>query len=269
VKSKTYVVSWDRVYKNSLDIDSQLFRAGLDYLVYNDSSMPELNSNWVRAKKVFFLGHFYNSLKDFIETDYPVFIFNAGDAVYSDYIGLTKKAESILTSDPDCWAYAPSTNGTDVWSWDGSSIVESKLYPGLHLSTHTNAIWVAISRDLVEIVFKFFEWMFENGHFDREFKHINTGWGVDSFFCALSICMDKKVYRDWNCAVGHSSDTSYDHGVAWGQMLMTIKKSVDFTTILGIEPEKMSKTYDIMYNKVNTRRKLTLSDLYTNVDFDV
>jgi hypothetical protein len=175
VKSKTYVVSWDRVYKNSLDVDSQLFRAGLDYLVYNDSSMPELNSNWVRAKKVFFLGHFYNSLKDFIKTDYPVFIFNAGDAVYSDHAELTIKAESILISDPDCWAYAPSTDGTDVWSWDGSSIVASQKHPGLHLSTHTNAIWVALSRDLVDVVFKFFEWMFENNHFDREFKKINTG----------------------------------------------------------------------------------------------
>lgn len=271
MKSKTYVVSWDRVYKNSLDIDSQLFRAGIDYLVYNDSSMSELNSNWVRAEKVFFLGHFYNSLKDFIKTDYPVFIFNAGDAVYSDHAALTKKAESILTSDTDCWAYAPSTNGTDVWSWEGSSIVESRMHPGLYLSTHTNAIWVAISRDLVDIVLKFFEWMFDNNHFDRDFKKTNIGWGIDSFFCAISICMNKKVYRDWNCAVGHDSSTSYDHGVAGEQMMMTIKKSLDFTDLLGIETAKMQKAYDVLYNKVHTRKKLTISDVYEdypNVIFD-
>jgi len=271
VKSKTYVVSWDRVYKNSLDVDSQLFRAGLDYLVYNDSSMPELNSNWVRAKKVFFLGHFYNSLKDFIKTDYPVFIFNAGDAVYSDHAELTRKAESILISDPDCWAYAPSTDGTDVWSWDGSSIIASQKHSGLHLSTHTNAIWVALSRDLVDVVFKFFEWMFENNHFDREFKKINAGWGVDSFFCAFSISMNKKVYRDWDRAVVHDSSTSYDHGIAGEQMMMTIKRSIDFTDTLGVETIRMQKAYDVMYNKVNTKRKLTIFDVYKDypdVGFD-
>jgi hypothetical protein len=271
MNSKTYVVSWDRVYSNSLHIDRQLSEAGIDYLMYNDSSRPELNSNWVRAGKVFFLGHFYNSLKDFATTNYSVFIFNAGDAVHPDHVMLTRKAESILTSDTDCWAYAPSIDGTSIWSRDGSSIVESKMHPGLHLSTQTDAIWVALPRSLVNTVIWFFEWMFENNHFDREFKKINIGWGIDSFFCAFIVCMNKKIYRDWNLAVGHDSSTSYDHRIAGEQMLMTIIKSVDFTTLLGIEPERMQKAYDVMYTKANTKKTLTISDVYKdypNINFE-
>jgi hypothetical protein len=272
VKSKTYVVSWDRIYQNSLDIDRQLFRAGFDYLVYNDSSKPELNSSWIRAEKVFFLGHFYNSLMDFIKTDYPVFIFNAGDAVSSEHAILTKRAEYILTSDPTCWVYAPSVAGSSSWSKEGSSIVESKKYVGLHLSTQTDAIWVALSRELVEIVIGFFEWMFENNYFDREFKKVNIGWGLDSFFCAVTVCMNKKIYRDWQYSVFHDSNTSYDHGLAAQQMMDTIKQSIGYTDLIGIETVRMQKAYDVMYDKVNTRRKLTVADVYKdypNVDFEV
>ena len=271
-KSKTYVVSWDRVYENSLEVDRQLSEAGIDYLMYNDSSKPELNSNWIRAKKVFFLGHFYNSLKDFIKTDYPVFIFNAGDAVYSHHAELTRKAESILISDQDCWAYAPSVNGSSSWSWDGSSIEASKKHRGLFLSTQTDALWFALSRDLLNIVIDFFEWMFENEYFDREFKKVCIGWGLDSFFCAVTICMNKKIYRDWSLVVYHDANTSYDHSIAAQQMLMTIQKSVGFTETLGIEFERVKKAYDIMYDKANTKRKIMMSDVYLdypNVNFEL
>jgi hypothetical protein len=252
------------VYGNSLHIDRQLSEAGIDYLMYNDSSHPELNSNWVRAGKVFFLGHFYNSLKDFATTDYPVFIFNAGDAIYPNHAELARRAESVLTSDEDCWAYAPSVDGSSIWSRDGSSIVGSAKHPGLVLSTQTDAVWVALSRKLVDILIQFFEWMFENNHFDREFKKVNIGWGIDSFFCAFTICMNKKVYRDWTCAVSHDSSTSYDHSIAREQMIMTMRKSLEFVNLFDIDSERMKKAYDVMYDKAHTKRKLTVSDVYEN-----
>ena len=83
--------------------------------------------------------------------------------------------------------------------------------------------------------------------------------------------MNKKVYRDWDRAVGHDSNTSYDHGIAGEQMMMTIKRSVDFTDTLGVETVRMQKAYDVMYNKAHTKRKLTISDVYKDypdVGFD-
>lgn len=266
MSSKTYVVSWDRVYDNSLAIEKQLAKAGLDYLIYNDSSEPDLNNNWVRADKVFFLGHLYNSMKDFLESGKDVFIFNAGDPIYENYEGLTRKAEKIFKDNPNVWAYAPSTDGEDVWSWEGSSIARSEVYPGLVLSTHTNAIWLAMSRELVELGIKFFDWMFDRGSFDKHFQRVNTGWGMDSFFCALSICLGKLVYRDWDISVRHDARTSYDHQRAMQEMDMTLRESMKFVENLGIDPERLKSLYNLMYNKVWTKQQLTVGQVYESED---
>lgn len=264
--SKTYCVSWDRVYDNSLDVSAQLDKAGLDYLIYNDSSHPNLNNNWVRAKKIFFLGHFYNSLKDFASTSHSVFAFNAGDAVYKDQAGLIKKAEKLLSVDPDCWVYAPCAEPSDSWSWEGSSIQESELYPGLVLSTHSNLIWVALSRELALLVLDFYEWMFENGYFDRDFKTINTGWGMDSFFCAITLALNKKIYRDWKCIVTHTSDTSYSHLKAMQEMKMAVYKSINFAKEIGIDSEKMLYLYNLIYRKHRTKEPLSLNMVYSSLE---
>jgi len=264
--SKTYCISWDRVYQNSLDIDKQLSEAGLDYLMYNDSSFEELNDNWIRAEKVFFLGHLYNSMKDFQLSEHSIYILNAGDPLYPDYAGLTKKVEDLFESDPNIWAYSPSTKGEDAWSWSGSSIADSKIYPGLVLSTHTNAIWVALSRELVDIVLRFFEWMFETNRFDRTFKQINTGWGMDSFFCAMSICLGKKVYRDWKVVVEHDARTSYDHLRAMKEMTMTINESLHFFELLDVDRKKIKDLYNLMYKKVWEKQPLTVEQVYGIAD---
>lgn len=266
--SKTYCVSWDRVYQNSLDIDTQLSNAGLDYLMYNDSSHSDLNDRWVRADRVWYLGHFYNAIKDFLNTDHSVFIFNAGDGVFKDYSGLTKKVETLFESDPDCWAYAPCFSDADVWSWDGSSIGRSTQHAGLVLSTHTNGIWVATSRKLAEVIFDFYEWMFENGHLDREFEKVNLGWGIDSVYCALTISLNKKVYRDWGCVVGHESVTDYDHGKAMVEMRMIVQQSLGYAEHIGLDPNKMGDLLNLMYRKVVTKEPLIVSQVYLNLDDD-
>jgi ribonuclease HI len=45
--------------------------------------------NWRRAENIRYYGHFYNALKDFAESDYDIFIFNAGDMGYNNYAEYT------------------------------------------------------------------------------------------------------------------------------------------------------------------------------------
>jgi len=66
--SKTYIVTWDELLYNGLDVDSQLSAAGIDYLVYDVTTSPTKRPNWVIAEKVRYYGHFYNSLEDFAKT---------------------------------------------------------------------------------------------------------------------------------------------------------------------------------------------------------
>ncbi|NBW57124.1 hypothetical protein EBR43_04935 [bacterium] len=264
--SKTYCVSWNRVYENSVDIDNQLSSAGLDYMFYNDSTYPNLNENWVTAEKIWYLGHFYKALVDFQNTDHSVFIFNAGDGVYDDYAGLTKKAEKLFESDPHCWAYAPCFTEADVWSFEGSSIYESRQHPGLVLSTHTNGIWVALSRELVEITLDFYEWMFEQEYFDREFKTVNLGWGVDSVFCVIAICMNKKIYRDWRVIIEHKAVSDYNTNRANEEMIMILNKSLDYGKSIGIDSNKMTYLINLIYTKMKTRRNITISEVYVNLE---
>jgi hypothetical protein len=142
------------------------------------------------------------------------------------------------------------------------------MHPGLVLSTHTNGIWVALSRELVEIVFDFYEWMFENNHFDREFKTVNLGWGIDSVYCALAISLNKKVYRDWKCTIGHTKDQSYSSSKAGAEMRMILQQSLNYAENHGIDKDKMKDLINLIYKKHNTKQPLEVSEVYLNLPKD-
>jgi len=211
MKSKTYVVAWDEVMENCLDIDRQLKKDGLEYVIFDVSNVPVERENWVVAEKVRYFGHFYNGLKDFVGSDAEIFIFNAGD-VYGDcQAEMTRSIEKAMAADPDIWIMAPNiTNergpGKDPVPY--TAFDHSKKYPNYVLSMHICGIWVALSRELALKIYEYYEWALIRGRMN--FEHMISGHGLDCLYAAWALYNGKKIYRDLSFEVETGDVTSYD-----------------------------------------------------------
>lgn len=261
MSSKTYFICWDKSLSNCLDIHNQLDGTGIDYLVYNVSSIDIEIPHWMRVPDTRYYSHFHRALTDFSQTHHDVFIFNAGDVEFEDYEPYTKKIEDLFNSDQLIGAFAPSMTH-DVFSGDGSSIVESTTHHGMTLSTHTNGIYTSLSREIALQVLEYMDWAQSIGSVD--WNSVTSGWGLDTAYCALCVYLGRKIYRDSSLELHHQEGTSYNEDPAIREMYLVMETFKIYCTTKGIDADRIQEIYDIMYDKVRTRKPLSVLDLYSN-----
>jgi hypothetical protein len=265
MKSKTYAICWDGSIDNCLDIDNQLSTSDLDYLIYNVAKQEVDRKNWLKAEDIRYYGHFYNALKDFAETDYEIFIFNAGDPVYSDWVGYTKRVEKLMSMDPDIYAIVPQTIN-DLFSGEGSFIASSNLFKNLDLSAHTNGIHVSLSRELALSLKDYMDWAVESKIL--LIPQMTSGWGIDTVFCAMAVYKNKKIYRDTSLSVFHPTSTSTVDEIGNQEVAIVLDSFKQFCEINGLDASKVQQIYDITYRKVRERAnyRINLKELYVNLE---
>ena len=265
MKSKTYAICWDVSLSNCLDLDKQLSASDLDYLIYNVSTQDVDSPNWKRAENIRYYGHFYNALKDFADSDYDIFIFNAGDPVHSEWVDYTKRVEKLMSMDPDIYAIAPNTIN-DPFSGDGSFITPSALFKNLDLSTHTNGIHLSLTRELALFFKKYMDWAVDTGKI--RIPHMTSGWGLDTAFCAAAVYWNKKIYRDVSLTVFHPTSSSTVDAVGNNEMMAVLNSFKEFCTMNDIDANKIQTIYDITYKKVRGRGnyQINLKELYSNLE---
>lgn len=230
--SKTYVVAWDELMANSLDIDAQLDSAGLDYLIYDVSTEPVVRPNWIIADKVRYYGHFYNSLVDFSKTSHEVFIFNAGDVFSTDHPGFTHRVERMMKRDSSIWMMA-SYMINDPATGTPTMIQMSQKYPHHALTIHLNGIWVALRRELALFILDYYEWLLK--HELMDFKKMISGHCLDTVYAAWTIYNNKKIYQDWTFQMTTGTVTSHD-GKTSGTDCANIKENfLRYVDELGYE----------------------------------
>lgn len=263
--SKTYLIAWDESLTNSLNIEQQLSGSGLDYLFYNVSSRDIELPNWVRAEDIRYFGHFYNALKDFIDSSHSVFIFNAGDIEYDDYVRYTKETESIFNNDKTIGLLAPRFT-RDSFDENGSYLFASKKYPGLFLSTMTNGIWVAMSREVALMTLVYYNWAVLKGVI--RFPEMRSGWGLDIVYSIITILANKKIYRDNITMFYHPEGSSYDPGVASQEMTAVVEGFYDFAPSLGFKRDKVVSVHNVILKKVQQREhyRPSIDEVYLNLD---
>jgi len=236
MKSKTYMIAWDGCLENALDIHSQLSEGGIDYLVWNVSSQDIDDKHWVRAEDIRYYGHFWNSLKDFRDSDFDIFIFNAGDPEYAHYAELTGRIENLFESDENIGVFAPSIRN-DAFSDHQSSIQASVKHEGLYLSTMTNGIYVAMSRDIATMFADYMDQAVKDG--DIVLGVMQSGWGIDVAYCTLSMCLNKKVYRGIT-KLDHPLPSSYDHGKANKEYGRVFNSFVKYVHNYGLDEHQVA-----------------------------
>lgn len=247
MKSKTYIIAWDGAIKNCINISKQLDGSDVDHVFFNVSSYEEQNSNWVRRPDIRYNSHFVYAVKDFMASDYDIFIFNTGDIAHSNYIGYTKYMETVFSETPELAAFAPN-NTNDVFVGAYSTISKSKKYQNLYLSTNTNGAYLALSREIVSYLDRFFDWATENNKL--QFHLMRTGWGFDISYCSLIIYLNKVIYRDSGVNMYHPKDQSYSQDAGNQEYRDVLAAFKEFCTTIDVDLERITKIIDLTIKKV-------------------
>lgn len=243
--SKTYVVAWDERLEISLEFDRQA-RGNIDYLVWDRTTTPEPRENWVVAEDVRYFGHFYNSLVDFSKTDHGIFVFNAGDIKYEDFVGFTHKFELLFSEDPDIWLMSPHLP-TDWGSGLPTAIQESKIYKNMYLTSHINGLYVIMSRELADMTLSFYEWMLEQGRMD--FSRMISGHCLDWVYSAMTIYNNKKIYRDMDTVMYEEFGTSYSTKTALSECNAVRDGYTEWLPAIGLNGGPVHVIYKMMSEK--------------------
>lgn len=244
--SKTYIVAWDELKYNALDVDAQLTEAGLDFLVFDVCTEFEPRPNWVQAEKVRYYGHFYNSLVDFSKTEHDVFIFNAGDAFSSEHPKFVSRIESMMEADEDVWMMAPrmTNDGGDGFM---TLIQMSKKYEDIGLAIHINGIYVSLRRELALFLLGYYEWLLSKNYMD--FSRMISGHCLDTVYASWTIYNNKKIYRDWIFTMETGTTTSYHTGTAMTECRNVKNKFLEYVGRLGANPSAVQIIYDAIWDK--------------------
>lgn len=262
--SKTYIVAWDEAIDNCLDISRQLVEADVPHKFYNVSKLENQTSHWHTAEDVRYYGHFFNAIKDFLSTSHDVFIFNAGDMGYENYAEYTKRIEQMFEDNYNLALFAPDCTN-DVFVGNPSTIAKSDKYPELYLSTNTNGIYVAMSRDMAGYLSLFQDWSIETGEID--FTKMRSGWGLDMAYCSLAIFLNKIIYRDSSVTMYHPTSQSYTQQQGLDEFYATLNAFNKFVMeVLMIRPERIKFIMDKTLEKVRQQHSTKLSKeiMYTN-----
>ena len=258
--SKTYIIAWDKALENCLEIDRQLGGSGLDYKFLNVSSDKTERPNWELSENVYYYGHFYNALRDFLASGKKVFGFNAGDPAHPDYPSIIRKAEQVLQKPG---IYAPNMKG-DLFSETGVYLAQSKLYPDLYLASQTNGICMFMHWDIASVMFDFMAWMKAK---KVVFSSMKSGWGLDTAYCLIAMYSNMPIYRDKEIYIDHPEGSSYNANEAGKDMLFIENMFMQYAGIRSWDVEVLKSMKENMFLKARQRAKygLLLETMYPNL----
>lgn len=264
--SKTYIIAWDSAVDNCLDISEQLVQGKINHTFYNVSKQANQTPFWQSAPDVRYYGHFFTAVKDFLSTDYDVFIFNSGDVHYDDYAKYTRRIETMFDENKGLALFAPNATN-DVYSGWGSLIEPSRRYPHLYLSTNTDGLWTSMSREMAEYMGKFYDWSISSSSID--FSTMTSGWGLDHAYCSLAIYLNKVIYRDNSVVVFHPLGKSYSQQVAVQEFYQTMRSFLEFAKdSLGFDSDRLKYIINQTLGKIkeNNEGPLLKETMYTDLE---
>jgi len=261
MKSITYIIAWDGAIENCRNISNQLENGNITHKFFNVSSYPELNKNWERKPDLRYYRHFFNAVKDFLETDSDIFIFNAGDAKCVDWAKYTRYIELLFSHNPKLIGFSPNATNDD-WSGARSRIAFSKRYENIYLTTCTNGIYFAMSREICEVLNDFYKWSsIENNVIEAE-KMI-SGWGIDILLTLYAVYNEKYCYRDKSLKLEHPPSSSYNRARATEEGHITINAFCLYARdVLGYDWDRFTSTLPKIKQLFNYPESLGIEDFY-------
>ena len=110
MKFFTYVVNWNEVYNNVLEIEKSFKENNIPHKVINSGSMRI--DDWMNVGDIRFYRQLREAVNDFDES-YDYMFWLAGDVSYDLWKNFIDRANSVVTA-YNVWAYAPQIGRAHV-----------------------------------------------------------------------------------------------------------------------------------------------------------
>lgn len=239
---RCYVVCWDSVLDNCINIEKNLLSNNINYFILNSSSQPGLNKNWLDIGNIWYYNQFHYALKDFCRSNDTLFCFVAGDLQHEDFSYVINKSEKIMSSDSSIGIYAPYFTH-EAWSEEVTSL--GNLNDELIISTQTDGIFTVINRHIAEILLE----IFNNISYSFNENDMSSGWGVDYIYNIISSYLGYYICRDKNVVVTHPQGSSYNHDKASREMQIFIDLSIAYLEKIGMNKDLLHKKFELINNR--------------------
>lgn len=256
MKIQTYLVAWDDVQKNCIELDEIFMSYGEPITVIN-SGTP-INQHWHNVGDIRYYRQFYYALKNFdMSNDYMAFL--CGDVTYDEWTRVIDRAEYVLSVYTNTALYAPHLTH-EPWSENASKISEVPYDHKLNISIQTDGIYVFIRKDIVKILLEYFNYMNER----IDLSKMTSGWGLDMIWSSIAIVNNFAILRDKRFVLFHPAGSSYDHGHATNEMNIIMSQFYDYLESKGIDSNQYKYIHKKIYGRMGGDESCKrISDFYS------
>jgi hypothetical protein len=185
---QTYLVCWDDVHFNAVEIEENFKEINRPITVINSGNMKR--DHWDNVGDIRYYRQFYHALKNF-DPSHEYMAFICGDVSYANWHSFIYRAEKVLANYENIGLYAPHLTN-EPWTESATKLKTFKYDDNINIATNTDGICFIIHRDIVALMLNYFKYLEEN----IDLKSMISGWGIDIIWSALSMMESKLVLRD-------------------------------------------------------------------------
>jgi len=264
MKSFVYIVCWEDVLENVLDIEKHFLEHETPHKIIN-SGLTQ-NERWDNVGDIRYYRQFYHALKSFDYDKYDYMGFLCGDVSYNEWPKFLDRVEDVLSSYEDVGLYAPRLTFMPV-NQKVTELKKLKNDQDLIVSIHTDGIFYYIHKDIAQSILTFFNIINKN----LDLSKMISGWGIDTVAAITSISNNKAIICDNKHVLNHPEESSYDHMMAKEENKIFLEEYVKYMKSNNEDYSDM-KFYQakfktrFMFQDNNTKKFLmNIEDFYTNL----
>lgn len=253
----TYLVAWDEVHFNCVEIDNFFTSIGQPITVINSGELKR--NHWDNIGDVRYYRQFYYALKKF-DMQYEYMAFMCGDISYNEWSNVIERANYVLSKYDNIGLYAPHFTH-EPWSEDASKIDQIKDDENLNISIQTDGIYVFIHRDIVSILLEYFNFLNEQ----IDMSEIKSGWGLDMIWSSIAIMNNLPIIRDKKNIIYHPAGSSYNHDRATEEMNIVLNNFYKYLDSKNIDSKLYGETHGKIYGRMSKDINcMSISDFYNS-----
>jgi len=252
-----YVVKWDAVHYNVVEMEDAFKAYGQEYTVINSGNMTR--DGWHDVGDIRYYRQLYYALMNF-DYNYDYMAFICGDVSHWNWAGVLDRAKSVLDSyEPGL--YAPHLTN-EPWKQESSCIGQVPIDEKLLISIQTDGIMVFIHRDIASVLLEYFEYLEKQ----IDIKSITSGWGMDMIWSSIAIANNQLILRDNAYIVEHPAGSSYDHSKASSDLKIVLDNFYGFLEHKGIDPSAAREIHSKIYGRMSQDPNcMAIQDFYSDV----
>lgn len=251
----TYLVAWDDVHFNAVEVEQEFIKAGSPVTVINSGNMKR--DHWDNVGDIRYYRQFYHALKSF-DDSYDYMAFLCGDVSYSNWQDFINRARNVLESYSNIGLYAPHLTN-EPWSERACKIGDISQDGGLNLSIQTDGIYVFIHKTIVKYLLDYFNYINDSITFDG----MTSGWGLDMIWSSICINNGWAIVRDNKFILNHPAGSSYDHSKATSEMNTLLNEFYTFAKNSGDKADRIREIQGKIYGRMShTDGCMNSSDFY-------